>query len=76
VLARNVRSPLAHQDDPVRVSFPKGAWMALALFAVLMLGGLYAQLGVVEDQRRTNRNQRALIRVSPRACPTLVEWQV
>jgi hypothetical protein len=63
---------LPDKADLVRVSFPKSTWVALALFALLMLGGIYVQLGVVEDQRRTNRDQRALIRKQVREALPLI----
>lgn len=47
-------------SDPARVTFPRGAWLALSIFGVLMLGSLLTQLALIEDQRRTVRTQRAI----------------
>ncbi|MEA2677771.1 MAG: hypothetical protein QOJ81_1912 [Chloroflexota bacterium] len=47
-------------DTPVRVSFPRGVWAALAVVGLLQVGGILTQLVVVEDQRRTVRDQREI----------------
>ena len=58
---------------PTRVSFPRAAWAALGLVALLLVGGIFTQLAVVEDQRRINKEQRGLIERQVRETLPLIQ---
>jgi hypothetical protein len=49
-------------DDrlPTRVSFPRGIWVAVAVVMLGQLAGILIQLGVVSDQRKLARQQKAI----------------
>jgi hypothetical protein len=59
--------------EPRRVSFPRGVWVAVAVFGLLTLGGILAQLVTVNKQLDTNKDQRALIRRQVREALPLVD---
>lgn len=45
---------------PRRVSYTRAGWAALAVVAVLLVGLIATLVGLIEDQRRTSRTQRAV----------------
>ena len=49
-------------EEPRRVSFPRGVWIALGIVGLLQVGGILAQLLVVSDQLGTNKDQRDIVR--------------
>ncbi len=59
--------------EPRRVSFPRGVWVAVAVFGVLMLGAILAQLATVNKQLDTNEDQRALTRRQVREALPLLD---
>jgi hypothetical protein len=48
------------ERPPARVSFPRGVWVAIAVVMLGQLAGILLQLGVVSDQRRLARDQKAI----------------
>jgi hypothetical protein len=55
------------------VSFPRGVWAALAVVGLLQVGGILTQLLVVEDQRRTVRDQLDIAQQQRRDSEPLVD---
>lgn len=66
-------APATTSPGPRRVSFPRGAWLGLVLFGLLLVGGIFAQLAVVSKQLDTNNEQRSLIERQVRETLPLVE---
>jgi hypothetical protein len=59
-------------QDSIQIAVPRRLWMALGLFAVLMLGLLATQVVLIADQDRTVRTQRAIAQgQAARAFPLL-----
>jgi hypothetical protein len=47
-------------SDPTRVSFPPAAWAAMAIVALLLVGGIFLQLALLRDQRSLARKQKLI----------------
>jgi hypothetical protein len=63
-------------DPPARVSFPRGAWIALGLFGLTMIGLLGVQLALIEDQRSTtDRQLKTAVRQANAALPLIEDAQ-
>jgi hypothetical protein len=60
----------------VQITLPRWAGVAVALFAIGMLGLLVTQIVLLEDQRATVRSQRAILKAQSRqASPVLEDVQ-
>lgn len=63
-------------SDPVRISLQRSTWVALGLFAFLMLGLLAVQVALIEDQRSTvDRQLRTAVQQAEAARPLLEDAQ-
>jgi hypothetical protein len=58
---------------PARVSFPRGVWVALAVFATLLIGGIITQVALIRSQLETNEDQRNIVRTQLRQARPVLE---